>query len=148
MCKLSLGGQLMSDQNELFVKLKCSILSSEPVLEVIWLRNNKQITPPSEQAAWTDSLPKGVAEEPKGAGAGGQLVEEWLFPVQVVNSRQEFMLTDLMSQNEGATFKCIGRNSRGYSEACELGQLDKSILLSEYNYNCILFLVLLYFLLF
>lgn len=116
MCKLSLGSQFLGDQNELYQNVKCSIYSSTQVIEAIWLRNNKQV-------------PLGATNS---INQGGGPVGEAQLSVLVLDGRQEFKLTDLMSQAEGANFKCLARNAIGYSDACELSQLDKQTLLGEY----------------
>lgn len=51
--------------------------------------------------------------------------------IMVLNKQQEFLLADLI--NQMANFKCIARNSLGYSEACELKHLDRESLLSKFT---------------
>lgn len=91
--------------------MRCSSYSNPALLEAVWFRNNQQVA-----ANKSDSGPTPLTSASE-------------LTVQVLSRRQEFLLADLMSQS--GNFKCLGRNQFGFSEACELGQLDKQMLLSE-----------------
>lgn len=122
-CKLNLGGQLIGAQGELLVSLRCSIYSLPALVETIWFRNSQQVAvnKSEPQLDWS----AGPARQPS------QQSPIWSIglAVLVLSKQQDFMLTDLMTQS--GNFKCVARNSLGYSEACELSQAEKQILLGK-----------------
>lgn len=122
LCKLSLGAQFLGPENELLATLVCSVYSAPPLLETSWFRNNQQFALnksqlPDESAAaaldWSSQQALSSVEQ----------------PVIVLNKQQEFLLADLLG--ELANFKCVAKNALGFSQACELNQLDKQTLLSK-----------------
>lgn len=121
MCKLTLGNEYLSSDNELMVNLRCLIYSAPLLLETVWFRNNQQL---SANKTSLDLL-----------STSSQLrspLSSLETPVMILNKRQDFMLADLMS-TQLANFKCIARNPLGYSDSCELTQVDKQMLLSKFK---------------
>lgn len=117
MCKLTLAGELLSADNELMMNLLCSVYADPPPLELIWSRNNQQL-----QANKSDQV---VAPG----------LSTFKTTVMVLNRQQEYMLADLAAL-PSANFRCIARNQFGYSKSCELNQLERQTLLSEYTRGC------------
>lgn len=115
LCKLALAREYLGPDNELMAQLRCMIYSDPPTLETIWFRRQLQIgTNKSED--WYDSQ------------QGLLPMTDATLPVTVLDKEQKFMLADLVEQ--GSNFKCLARNSVGYSEACELSPPDKQVILS------------------
>lgn len=114
MCKLALAGEYLSADNELMANLLCSVYSMPAPIETVWFRNNQRMLVNKSDAI---SL------------AFNQLK----ISVMVLNQRQEYMLADLAGQ-PNSNFKCQAQNLFGYSDSCELNQLDRQTLLSEYNH--------------
>lgn len=99
------------------VNLRCLVYSAPVLLETVWFKNNQQL-----------GVNKTSLEV---------LSESWLksplsileMPVMILNKQQDFLLSDFVT-SQLANFKCIARNPLGYSEACELSQMDRQMLLS------------------
>lgn len=106
------------------------VYSNPPTLETIWFRRQLQVATNKSEDRY-DSL------------ADSLLLSDVSLPVVVLNKEQKFMLSDIAEQS--SNFKCLARNSIGYSEACELSQADKQTLLSKYIViasSCLLGLIL------
>lgn len=118
LCKLTLGTEYLGYDNELMANLRCSIYSIPMLLETVWFRSNQQL------AVNKSNLDISSKSSPL------TFVD---FPIMLLNKQQDFMLNDLVANQPIANFKCIARNSLGYSEACDLRQVDKQMLLSKFQ---------------
>lgn len=88
--------------------LVCSVFSEPTPLEVVWFRSSQQLLVNKTEAS----------------------LASLRIPVMVLNRQQEYMLADIAAR-PSANFKCLARNQFGYSESCELSQLDRQMLLSK-----------------
>lgn len=103
------------------VNLRCLIYSTPVLLETVWFKNNQQlgVNKTSLEVLSSDNWLRSPLSALE-------------IPVMILNKQQDFMLTDIVT-TQLSNFKCIARNPSGYSEACELSQLDKQMLLSKFQ---------------
>lgn len=114
-------GERIEPDNELSGWLRCLIYSSPPLLDTIWLRGGREIAVNKSEVSLNPLLASLSRVD------GSSPISSLTLPVKILNKQQDFLLDDLATSN----FKCVARNSLGYSEACELPQIDKQALLGK-----------------
>lgn len=105
------------------IELLCNVYSAPLLLETIWFRNNHQ----AHVNKTSVTLPAPAATA---AAQPAPLINSVKWNVMAVNERQDYQLDDIVSDPSG-NFKCIARNSFGFSEPCELNAFDKRTLTGE-----------------
>lgn len=136
LCKLNLVGEHLESSDGLLAALRCSVYSSPPLIETIWLRGNREIAiNTTNQAQIGASSLNNNINNNNNLGIKDSInfsLSSLGLLVGILNKQHEFLLSDLETSN----FKCIARNSLGYSQTCELSPIEKQTLMCKWCINC------------
>lgn len=114
MCKLTLDVErLSSEDNSLSADLKCSVYSIPQTLETVWFRGSRELA--TNRSDSIDSLFTEIAKSL-------QPLSSFTLKIPILNREQDFLQTDLAASttSELNNYKCLVKNTLGYSEICEL----------------------------